>query len=49
MVFFFYFFILLLFSRVLKNIDLRDNSLGDEGKGVVRDAVSGREGFKLKM
>ena len=33
----------------LKNIDLRYNRLGDEGKGVIRDAVSGREGFKLKM
>ena len=36
-------------NGVLKNIDLRYNGLGDEGKGVIRDAVSGREGFKLKM
>ena len=36
-------------SAVLKNIDLRYNRLGDEGKGVIRDAVSGREGFKLEM
>ena len=36
-------------SAVLKNIDLGLNSLGDEGKGVIRDAVSGREGFELKM
>ena len=36
-------------NEVLKNIDLRYNSLGDEGKGVIRDAVSGREGFKLEM
>ena len=40
---------LLFFSKVLKNINLRYNSLGDEGKGVIRDAVSGREGFKLEM
>ena len=37
------------FSRVLNNIDLRYNDLGNEGKGVIRDAVNGREGFKLKM
>ena len=37
----------LFFSRVLENIDLCNNSLGDEGKGVIRDAVSGREGFNL--
>ena len=36
-------------NAVLKVIDLRLNNLGDEGKGVIRDAVSGREGFKLKM
>ena len=36
-------------SGVLKNINLRYNSLGDEGKGVIRDAVSGREGFELEM
>ena len=36
-------------NGVLKYIDLRYNGLGDEGKGVIRDAVSGREGFKLKM
>jgi len=34
---------------VLNNIDLRYNDLGDEGKGVIRDAVSGRVGFELKM
>jgi len=34
-------------NRVLKNINLRYNSLGDEG--MIRDAVSGREGFKLEM
>ena len=34
---------------MLKNIDLRYNGLGDEGKGVIRDAVSGREGFKLRL
>ena len=36
-------------NGVLKSIDLRLNDLGDEGKGVIRDAVSGRVGFKLKM
>ena len=36
-------------SGVLTTLDLRGNDLGDEGKGVIRDAVSGREGFKLKM
>ena len=36
-------------SEVLNNIDPRYNDLGDEGKGVIRDAVSGREGFRLKM
>ena len=34
-------------SGVLTALDLRFNWLGDEGKGVIRDAVSGREGFKL--
>ena len=32
-----------------ESIDLRFNGLGDEGKGAIRDAVSGREGFKLKL
>ena len=36
-------------NGVLNNIDLRFNALGDEGKGAIRDAVSGREGFKLQM
>ena len=36
-------------SAVLKSIDLRFNGLGDEGKGAIRDAVSGRVGFKLEM
>ena len=36
-------------AGVLTSIDLGFNNLGDEGKGVIRDAVSGREGFKLKM
>ena len=36
-------------NGVLKNIDLRYNDLGDEGKGVIRDAMSGREGFKLQV
>ena len=45
MVFFFFFF----FSRVLTTLDLRYNDLGDEAKGVIRDAVSGRVGFELKM
>ena len=36
-------------SRVLKSIDLGCNQLGDEGKGVIRDAASGRVGFELKM
>ena len=34
---------------VLNNIDLRYCRLGDEGKGAILDAVSGREGFKLDM
>ena len=36
-------------SGVLTTLDLRANDLGDEGKGVIRDAVSGRVGFELKM
>ncbi|EOD26576.1 hypothetical protein EMIHUDRAFT_64618 [Emiliania huxleyi CCMP1516] len=36
-------------SGVLKSINLEYNNLGDEGKGVIRDAVSGRVGFELKM
>ena len=36
-------------NAVLKSIDLRFNRLGDEGKGAIRDAVSGRVGFELKM
>ena len=36
-------------SAVLKSIDLRFNGLGDEGKGAIRDAVSGRVGFVLEM
>ena len=31
------------------DIALRYNRLGDEGEGVIRDAVRGREGFKLWM
>jgi len=34
---------------VLKSIDFRANGLGEEGETVIRDAVSGREGFKLDM
>ena len=34
-------------NGVLKSIDLRLNNLGDEGEKAIRDAVSGREGFKL--
>ena len=36
-------------NGVLTALDLRFNGLGDEGKGVIRDAVSGREGFKLRL
>ena len=36
-------------NEVLATLDLRANDLGDEGKGVIRDAVSGRVGFELKM
>ena len=36
-------------NEVLTTLDLCANDLGDEGKGVIRDAVSGREGFKLQM
>jgi len=36
-------------NGVLNNIDLKYNNLGDEGKGAIRDAVSGRVGFKLEM
>ena len=42
-------FSFLFFSRVLNNINLRYCRLGDEGKGAILDAVSGREGFKLDM
>ena len=36
-------------NGVLKSINLEYTNLGDEGKGVIRDAVSGRVGFELKM
>ena len=36
-------------NGVLKSINLEYNGLGDEGKGAIRDAVSGRVGFELKM
>ena len=36
-------------NGVLKSIDFRANGLGEEGETVIRDAVSGREGFKLDM
>ena len=36
-------------NEVLTTLALRANDLGDEGKGVIRDAVSGRVGFELKM
>ena len=36
-------------NRVLTDLNLFHNNLGDEGKGVIRDAVSGREGFELQM
>ena len=36
-------------NGVLTTLDLRANDLGDEAKGVIRDAVSGRKGFKLEM
>ena len=37
-------------NGVLKSIELRNNELGgDEGKGAIRDAVSGRVGFELEM
>ena len=36
-------------NGVLTTLNLRANYLGDEGKGVIRDAVSGRVGFELKM
>jgi len=34
---------------VLKSINLEYNKLGDEGKGAIWDAVSGRVGFELRM
>jgi len=36
-------------NGVLTNLDLRANGLNEYWKGVIRDAVSGRVGFKLKM
>ena len=36
-------------NEVLTTLDLCANDLGDEGKGVIRGAVSGRVRFKLKM
>jgi len=36
-------------NGVLTTLDLCANDLGDEGKGVIRGAVSGRVRFKLKM
>ena len=36
-------------NGVLTSLDVSFNPLGDEGKGAIRDAVSGREGFKLEM
>ena len=31
------------------SLNLDYNNLGDEGKGAIRDAVSGRVGFELRM
>jgi len=36
-------------NGVLTILNLCDNDLGDEGEGVIRDAVSGRVGFELEM
>ena len=36
-------------NAVLKSINLEYNNLGDEGKGAIWDAVSGRIGFELRM
>ena len=36
-------------NGVLKSINLEYNNLGDEGEKAIRDAVSGRVGFELKM
>ena len=36
-------------SGVLTHLDLEGNYLDDEGKGAIRDAVSGRVGFKLEI
>ena len=30
-------------------LDLRANGIGDEGEAAIREAVSGKEGFKLKI
>ena len=36
-------------SSGLMSLDVRGNSLGDDGKAAIRKAVEGREGFNLKM
>ena len=36
-------------NAVLTKLVLWDKNLGEEGKGVIRDAVSGRVGFELKI
>jgi len=33
----------------LTRLDVRDNSLGEEGEAVLRKAAEGRSGFELKL
>ena len=33
----------------MTHLDVRANSLGEEGKAVLRKAVEGRSGFELKL
>ena len=39
----------LMVSAVLKSLDVRANRLDDEAKQTLRDAVNGRDGFKLEL
>merc|ERR550514_419956 len=36
-------------SASLTKLELRVNSLGDEGKAAIKEAVSGKEGFELNI
>ena len=39
----------ILVSASMTHLDVRVNSMGEEGKAVLRKAIEGRSGFELKL